>query len=320
MIWIIGAGTIAQEYAKVLTALGYQFQMIGRGEEKARQVEETLGYKVIRGGLDSFIESAPEAPEAAIVATNLGSLAPNTIALLKYGVKRILCEKPGFLFPEECEKVTSLAKEKDTEVYLAYNRRFFSSVLKAKEIIAEDGGVSSFNFEFTEWGHVIAKYDKPKGELQNWLYANSSHVIDLAFYLGGEPVKMDCYTSGEISWHKPAAFVGSGITEKGALFSYQANWAAPGRWGIEVLTAQHRLYLRPMESLQIQNLGSVAINPVEIDDHLDREFKPGFYRETKAFLENDLKSLCSLKEQLSHIKTIYFRINNLCPNESLLYK
>lgn len=308
MIWIIGAGTIAQEYAKVLTALGYQFQMIGRGEEKARQVEEALGYKVIRGGLDSYIETTPEAPEAAIVATNLGSLAPNTLALLKFGVKRILCEKPGFLFTDECEKVAALAKEKKAEVYLAYNRRFFSSVLKAQEIIAEDGGVTSFNFEFTEWGHVIAKYNKPQGELQNWLYANSSHVIDLAFFLGGEPVQMDCHTSGEISWHKPAAFAGSGVSDKGALFSYQANWAAPGRWGVEVLTSQHRLYLRPMESLQIQNLGSVAINPVEIDDHLDKEFKPGFYLETKAFFEGGTERLCSFAQQEKHVKEIFNKI------------
>ena len=310
MIWIIGAGTIAQEYAKVLTALGYQFQMIGRGEEKARQVEETLGYRVIRGGLDSYIETAPEVPEAAIVATNLGSLAPNTLALLKFGVKRILCEKPGFLYPEECGNVAALAKEKNAEVYLAYNRRFFSSVLKAKEIIAEDGGVTSFNFEFTEWGHVIAKYNKPQDELKNWFYANSSHVVDLAFFLGGEPVQMDCHTSGEISWHKPAAFAGSGVSDKGALFSYQANWAAPGRWGVEVLTSQHRLYLRPMESLQIQNLGSVAINPVEIDDHLDKEFKPGFYLETKAFLEKNIENLCAIGQQSIHVNDIYNRIIN----------
>lgn len=308
MVWIIGAGTIAQEYAKVLTALGYQFQMIGRGEEKARQVEEKLGYKVIRGGLDNFIASTPETPEAAIVATNLGSLAPNSIALLNYGVKRILCEKPGFLYPEECENVAALAKEKNAEVYLAYNRRFFSSVLKAKEIIAEDGGVTSFNFEFTEWGHVIEKSNKPKNELDNWFYANSSHVVDLAFFLGGEPIQMKCYTSGEISWHKPAIFAGSGVTEKGALFSYQANWTAPGRWGVEILTSKHRLYLRPMESLQILNLGSVAINLVEIEDHLDKEFKPGFYMETKAFLKGDTSRLCPLAQQVDHLKTIYYKV------------
>ena len=67
----------------------------------------------------------------------------------------------------------------------------------------------------------------------------------------------------------------------------------------------HRLYLRPMEQLQIQNIGSVAVNPVEIDDHLDKEFKPGFYLETKAFIEGNSQSLCSIANQYTHVNCIY---------------
>ena len=307
-IWIIGAGTIAQEYAKVLQALNKQYQIIGRGVEKARQVEEALGCKVITGGLDSFLASNPELPEAAIVATNLGSLAPNTMALLKYGVNRILCEKPGFLFPEECEQVAKVAKDNNAEVFLAYNRRFFASVMEAERIIAEDGGLKSFNFEFTEWGHVIAKYNKPQDELKNWFYANSTHVVDLAFFLGGTPVEMISYSKDEADWHKPINFAGAGRTDKDVLFNYQANWDAPGRWAVELLTANHRIYLKPMEQLQLQDKGSVKVYPVEIDDHLDKEFKPGFYLETKAFLEADTERLCSLEQQQEHVKNIYSRI------------
>lgn len=308
MIWIIGAGTIAQEYAKVLNALNKQYQIIGRGEEKARQVEEALGCKVITGGLDSFLSSNPELPEAAIVATNLGSLAPNTKALIKYGVNRILCEKPGFLFPEECEQVAKVAKDNQVEVYLAYNRRFFTSVMEAERIIEEDGGLKSFNFEFTEWGHVIAKYNKPQDELRNWFYANSTHVVDLAFFLGGTPVEMISYSKDKADWHNPINFAGAGRTDKGVLFNYQANWDAPGRWAVEMLTSQHRIYLKPMEQLQLQDKGSVKVYPVEIDDHLDKEFKPGFYLETKAFLEGDYKRLCSIQQQISHVRQIYNRI------------
>ena len=308
MIWIIGAGTIAQEYAKVLQALNKQYQIIGRGVEKARQVEEALGCKVITGGLDSFLSSCPEMPEAAIVATNLGSLAPNTMALVKYGVKRILCEKPGFLFPEECEQVAKVAKDSNAEVFLAYNRRFFASVLEAERIIVDDGGLKSFNFEFTEWGHVIAKYNKPQDELKNWFYANSTHVVDLAFFLGGTPVEMINYSKDEADWHKPINFAGAGRTDKDVLFNYQANWDAPGRWAVELLTSQHRIYLKPMEQLQLQDKGSVKIYPVEIDDHLDKEFKPGFYLETKAFLEGDTERLCSIGQQCTHVINIFNKI------------
>ena len=115
--------------------------------------------------------------------------------------------------------------------------------------------------------------------------ANSSHVIDLAFYLGGQPTELSSYTAGKLPWHPNAAiYAGAGKTENNALFSYQANWQAPGRWALEFLTSKHRLIFRPMEQLQIQQLGSVAIEPVEIDDSLDHDFKPGLYRQVQAFL------------------------------------
>lgn len=304
-IWIIGAGTIAQEYGKVLSALGYGYTVIGRGEHSAAKFKEATGKEVITGGLKPFLSTMPAPADKAIIATNVNALSSNTIELVKYGVKEIFCEKPGFLYPEECINVLNEANAYGAKVFLAYNRRFFSSVLKAEEIIAEDGGVKSFNFEFTEWGHVIEAANKPKEDLENWMYANSTHVIDLAFFLGGTPTQLNCVSSGELSWHKPAIFAGSGITDKGAIFSYQANWAAPGRWSVEMLTSKHRLIFRPMEQLQIQNIGSVAINPVEIDDHLDKEFKPGFYLETKAFLEENYSRLCSIEEQNERVVNIY---------------
>ena len=308
MIWIIGAGGIAREYAKVLKALGKDFVCIGRSEKNVKEFEVVTSYAAIAGGLDNYLASHPAIPEAAIVATNLESLASNTISLLNYGVKRIFCEKPGFLFPKELEEVAEVCRFTCSEVYYAYNRRFFAATLAAEKVIVEDDGVRSFNFEFTEWGHVISASGNTKEALANWFYANSTHVVDLAFFLGGNPIEMTCYAKDEAEWHKPINFAGAGRTDKGVLFSYQANWEAPGRWAVEMLTSKHRIYLKPMEQLQLQDKGSVKVYPVEIDDSLDKEFKPGFFLETKAFLECDSKRLCSLDEQILHVKSIYNRI------------
>lgn len=310
-IWIIGAGPIAQEYARVLQKLGYEFIVIGRGIQSAQLFEEKIGLKPIVGGLSEFLKTKPKAADFSFVATRTTELSSICIELMNYGVKKIFCEKPGFLYPEECQNVYCIAKETNTNLFLAYNRRFFSSVLKAEEIIKDDGGVTSFNFEFTEWSHVIGNLPYPKEILENDFYSNTTHVIDLAFFLGGTPTQMNCVSAGELTWHKPAIFAGSGITDKGALFCYQANWAAPGRWVVEILTSKHRLYFKPMEQLQIQNLGSVKVEPVEIDDHLDKEFKPGFYLETKAFLEGDYSRLCSIEEQFEHVSKIYSKICGL---------
>lgn len=307
-IWIIGAGGIAIEYTKVLNALNKEFVTIGRGRNSAVAYYEATGIKPIEGGLDAFIETRPEIPEYAIIAVNVEFLASTTIALMKYGVKNIFCEKPGFNEPSELEEVYKVAKETGANVYYAYNRRFFASVLDAEKIIKEDGGMTSMNFEFTEWGHVIENTEHPAEVKKNWLTANSSHVIDLAFFLGGAPKEMNCYTAGELSWHKPSCFVGAGVTTKGVLFNYQANWNAPGRWAVEIQTPLHRIYLKPMEQLQLQDKGSVKVYPVEIDDHLDKEYKPGFFLETKAFLEGELSRLCSLDHQIDDVKNVYLKI------------
>lgn len=305
MIWIIGAGNMAREYAKVLKALSKEFVCIGRGEKSAKEFKEATGVEAIEGGLEKYLATKPALPEAVIVASVEKSHVSNCIDLMNYGVRRILCEKPGFLFPSELEKVKIVQEQCCAEIYYAYNRRFYAATLAAEKVIEEDGGLLSFNFEFTEWGHVIATYNFPKETLANWFYANSTHVVDLAFFLGGNPVEMKCYTKDAISWHKPSNFAGAGVTDKGVLFNYQANWDAPGRWAVELLTSKHRIYLKPMEQLQLQDKGSVKVYPVEIDDHLDKEFKPGLYLETKAFLESDVKRLCSCKDQINHIKKIY---------------
>lgn len=307
-IWLIGAGTIAIEYSKVLDSLKREYTTIGRGHKNAIAYFEATGKKAVEGGLDSFLATKPDKVECAIVAVNVNCLASTTVSLMNYGVKRIFCEKPGFNDPSELKEVFAVAQKTGSQVFYAYNRRFFASVLKAEEIIEADGGMTSMNFEFTEWEHEIAKTNHPAEVKKNWMMSNSTHVIDLAFFIGGKPSQLSTYTAGELSWHKPSCFVGAGVTEKGVLFNYQANWDAPGRWAVEFLTPLHRIYLKPMEQLQLQDKASVAVYPVEIDDHLDNDYKPGFYLETKAFLEKDYSRLCSLEQQVDHVENIYLKL------------
>lgn len=307
-IWIIGAGGIAIEYAKVLKALGEDFIVIGRGEDSARKFEEAIGVKPFIGGLESFLATSPEVPAKAINCVRAQDLGKTNIRLMQYGLPCVLTEKPGF-YPFEMVEVEKEYKKSGSKFYIAYNRRFYASVLAAEEVIEKDGGLLSFNFEFTEWKHIFDKMpESVMVELNNLLIGNSSHVVDLAFFVGGEPKEMSCYQNGTVGWHTPANFTGAGVTKKDVLFNYQANWNAPGRWAIEFLTAKHRIYLKPMEQLQLQDLASVKVYPVEIDDHLDKIFKPGFYLETKAFLEGNNSRLCTLDQQVNHYINIYSKI------------
>ena len=299
-LWLIGAGAMAQDYAKVLQDLGQDFEVIGRNAASAEIFESVTGHSVRQGGLSKVLEDMAS-PEQAIIAVGVEHLSSVAIELIKAGTRRILIEKPGGLNTAEIQAIQQAAAKHKVEVMIAYNRRFYASTTLARELIAEDGGATSCIFEFTEWAHVIAPLVKGVGVKEAWFLANSTHVIDLAFHICGFPKDWKAWHGGSLSWHPSAArFCGSGITDQGTFFSYHADWEAPGRWGLEVLTRKRRFILRPMEQLQVTLLGSVKIDQVELDDHLDKSFKPGLYVQTKAFLDRDNHLFCTLDEQIQH--------------------
>lgn len=299
-IWLIGAGPHACEYAKVLASLNVDFEVIGRGAASARVFEQETGRAVRAGGLAQALKEL-EPPTQAIVAVSFEALATAAMQLLAAGVKRILLEKPGGINLGELREVTEAARLQQADVLIAYSRRFYASTRHARRLIAEDGGAVSCNFEFTEWSHTITPMPLPSEVKEAWMIANSSHVPDLAFHLCGFPAEWKGWHAGTLDWHSAASrFCGAGVTDKGVLFSYHADWDAPGRWALEVLTRKRRFIFKPMEQLQVTVLASVKVEPVEIDDALDKAFKPGLYAETRAFLGGDDSLFCTIDEQLRH--------------------
>ncbi len=299
-VLLVGAGPMAIDYFKVFNEIGVEFDVIGRSEKSAVQFEEKTGVKVITGGLSLFLDQVKSFDYAAvIVATGVEALYENTKVLLEFGVKRILVEKPGAINLEQLNSLNMIATEKEADLFIAYNRRFYASTLRAKEIIEKDGGVLSFNFEFTEWAHKIGPLIKGTGVKENWFLSNSSHVADLAFFLGGKPTAFNCYTSGGLEWHPAASiFAGAGITDKGALFSYHANWTSPGRWVVEVMTQNFRLVFKPMEELSIINKGQINSELINLGNEYEMHTKPGLLKQVESFLKEEEDNLCSIDEQV----------------------
>jgi predicted dehydrogenase len=294
---------MAIEYAKVLNAQGVPFVCVTRSESSASKFMLVTGMTALTGGLEHFLLGNPSIPKHAIVATGIESLASVTESLLHYGVTSILVEKPAGVDVQQIEKTQKLAERNNANVFVAYNRRFYESVITAKKMIAEDGGATSLTYEITEWSHSIDKLDIDKDSKRNWFIANTSHVVDLAFYLGGQPIELAAYTAGSTNWHdRSAIFAGSGITANGALFSYAGNWNSPGRWSVDILTQKRRYIFRPMEELHVQEIGSTAINRIDLQVQYDQQFKPGLYCQMAAFLKAEYTQLCSITEHREHLE------------------
>jgi predicted dehydrogenase len=299
-IWLIGAGTMAKDYALVLNGLGKDYEVIGRNADSAKKFELEVGKPVRQGGVKNAL-NALGAPEQAIIAVGVEQLANVATELIEAGTRRILIEKPGGLNTMQISGLQQTAAKYKADVLIAYNRRFHASTALARKLIAEDGGATSCTFEFTEWSHIIAPLIKGTGVKESWFTANSTHVVDLAFHLCGAPQDWKAWHGGALDWHQTAArFCGAGITEQGVFFNYHADWEAPGRWAVEVLTRKNRYIFRPMEQLHVTPLATVRVDHIEIDDQIDKDFKPGLYMQTKSFIDKDDDLFCSIEEQLKH--------------------
>jgi len=303
-LWIVGAGNMGQEYVKVLKSLPVDFSVIGRGYKSANDLKEKYDISVVCGGVKKAIEETKNnIPTRAIVCSTIDTLAECTIELFNAGIKYILLEKPGGLNLQEISEIKKSAEKNDAEVYIAYNRRFYSSVIEAQKIIEEDGGVTSFQFDFTEWSHYIEPLNISSEIKQSWLLCNSSHVLDLAFFLGGKPKEIKGFSAGALSWHPRASvFCGAGYTTNEIPFSYHANWESAGRWSVEICTSKRKLILRPLEELHEILRGSVAIQKRDVDNSLDVKFKPGLFLQCEAFLNNDFERFISISDFVEMVK------------------
>ena len=300
-ILVVGCGYMGKEYVKVLDALNVPCMVIGRSKEGIDSFQKKFSHiDVFEGGLENNLDVF-NGISHVIVATGIEDLYKHSKLVLQTGVKKVLLEKPGALSYSDLDALNHESQKKDIELFIAYNRRCYDSVTKAKQLIKKDGGVLSVFFEFTEWAKDIPYEKFSDKELACWILGNSSHVIDLAFSFTGTPQEMNSVVSKHhgYSWHPSGSiFCGSGLSVNNIPFSYHSNWESAGRWSVEVLTSKCRYYFRPMEKLIIQKKNEINSEEIELCSILDELYKPGLYNMVSKIIYNEHEGLCSIEEHL----------------------
>lgn len=272
---------MAVEYSKVLDHIKVPYSVKGRGKASADIFEKSTGKSAALswdevGQVSAFTH--------CIVAVSEESLLDATLELVGLGAKKILVEKPGGPSIEEIEKHAEQLTKGPTQIFVAYNRRYYKIVEKLMEYIAEDGGITSLHFDFSERSKIVASLVKAPGVKENWLFHNSTHVIDLAQYLSAGLSIVVAHSSGSLEWHPVGArFAGLAKTHLGGPVTYNSDWEAPGGWEVLVRTSRRRFSLRPLETLTITNLeGEVQI--LREGEFTNDGLKPGIERMVEDFL------------------------------------
>lgn len=311
-ILLVGTGNMGIEYSKVLKNGGWPFSVIGHSESGVQVFENHTKIKALQGGIEKNRNLIIDKFTHAIVATSVHSHMEVVKEILDLGIKEILVEKPAGADSKEVVELLNYSQKKNAKVWVAYNRRFYESVDMAEEMIIKDGGIRAVYFEFTEWLDRLHQVAIKRKDSINIFFENSTHVIDLAFFFAGLPKNFKSYATGNVGWSKDkVSYVGAGITDRNILFSYHADWNAPGRWGLEVLTDKNRYIFRPMEELQVQTKGSINIESVKLKDDLDKRFKPGIFSMVDTFINKGSKKykLLSL-EEYEKMTEIYDKMSN----------
>ena len=304
---LIGAGPMAEEYARTLTHLDAPFRIKGRGQESAERFTKSTGLPVSLTWDEIDLDFSNC---VAIVAVDEAGLWASTEEALSLGFGRVLVEKPG---GPDIATLTALETIDDTlksRVSIAYNRRFYKIVEILRHNLQLDGGVTSALVDFSERSKVIEPLVKSPGVKENWFIHNSTHVLDTFLHICGE-VKLDfSQVAGSLPWHPSGAvFSGTGrIGETEALFSYLADWVAPAGWEITIRSKKRKFLLKPLEVLTItDHLGNSEVFH-EVD--FSQGLKPGLLQMVRAFLsDTDASTLVSLQQQINNM-ALYSQIAN----------
>ena len=277
-IGIIGAGDIAQEHLKVLRDLPVDvIAVCNRGEERRLNTSKKFNIpNTYEKYEDMFKNHKLDAVFVLVTIENMGEVC---LDCAKYGIP-LFVEKPIGLSINEVKEIKRVADENNTKIMVGVNRRFMSTIMKAKEII---GGLKGINIEAPErFLNEIEDDENSKEAMDAWIYANGVHCIDLLRFFGGDVKEVVSLSD------KDKQFYNAQIKFENCVGQYRSYWDCPGGWQIFLYGDKSKVTVFPLEK-GIYSVRNKEDQEITLDE-LDIKYKPGFYRQIKYFIdrvEND---------------------------------
>lgn len=297
-IAIIGAGYMAEEYLKVFSKKKIILEAIySRTITKSEILRKKYKIKKIYKSLNDFKKD--NVINALIITVNPESLQRllNSLDIFKY---RILCEKPVGINFEQTKKIISKVKNK--HFYVALNRRFYTSNIKAYNLLNKNKGKRLISIRDQELQNSKSKlYNK------NLMYWNSVHLIDyINIYARGKLVKIKRLK--KFNDNKFSENISRLIFSSQDEVLYHCNWNSPGPWSINIIRKNDSVEMKPLENLVQEKL--VKGKRIRINHNkskVDTKFKPGLLYQVNNYLKmlNDKKhKLVKLNDYFNTVKLI----------------
>lgn len=271
----IGAGMISEEHMRAFKDVpGVELAGIcSRTKAKAQGLANEYSIPVVCETISDLYEQTQA--DLVIVSVTIPSTKQVCLECFEFPWK-LLIEKPLGLDLSQANEILAAANTKNRTGYVAFNRRFYSSTRWVKEGLSQEQGRLFIKIQDQEDTDAAALDGHAKETLDNWMFANSIHLVDLIRYFGRAPIlKVNCIRpfKGNMDSLEILAEI---EFENGDVALYECIWNAQGPWAAVVTSRDLRYELKPLESAVYQTRESRVLNHMA-EDPLDTKYKPGFY-------------------------------------------
>jgi len=269
----IGAGGMTREHLRAFRDVpGVELCGI---HSRTRARAEALANEF---GLATIADSPAELYQktrAQLVVVSVPELAANAVAKACFAHEwAVLMEKPAGYDVADAEDIAQAAERAGRKAWVALNRRHYSATQAALVRLQTDPGTRFIRVQDQEDQAAALAAGQPAKVVENWMYANSIHVIDYFRLMGRGRI-----TAVEplVAWNaaRPGVVVAKLSFASGDIGLYEGIWDGPGPWSVSVSTASQRLEMRPLEQLGVQLRGERRLEVQAAHDR-DTVFKAGF--------------------------------------------
>ena len=301
---VIGAGYMADEHIKAFSDIP-EVSIVGIYSRTQERLDNLAKKHDIAKAYDS-ISALYEGTRADLVIIAVPELSVNAVCkeAFKYPWQALI-EKPVGYNLQDAEDIAAAADKAGRKAYVALNRRHYSSTRAVLAEIDELAGQRLVQVMDQENPIVALEGGQPPLVVDNWMYANSIHIIDyLCVFCRGDVISVDHV----IKWDpKDPRFVMTKVNySSGDIGVYQAIWNGPGPWGVTVSTQAKRWEMRPLEQAASQVYKSRKSEPLPVHEW-DTKFKPGLRlqaEETIKALRGEKHSLPTLADGINTMKLV----------------
>jgi len=273
----IGLGDIAQKHIEVLKNIDCKVAgVLTRNYEKTLEKANQLGIEKVYKSINEISSNDCDFFMILTSPENNGTILKNILQFKK----AILVEKPVSFSSKDIDDIIESNTKYKTPIMVGMNRRFYSVFHKGLEYLKmKDKKIDSIVIEAPEKIEQIKQSRKfSKLVIENWMFCNSIHCIDLIRFFGGDVEKIETNSNPTKNVYNAV-----GHCEKDIEFTYISNWYSPGSWSVTLYADDIRITFNPLEKgIILKNNIKEEIFP----SPEDIKFKPGFYGQLQHFMKN----------------------------------